>query len=138
MDINAFVISEEGQDLINSGTWVGDFDEAPGVRLKVKGLRADDVEKHRKKLEAEMLIKNRNKPLNEDQNAKMMCNLLADAVLQDWDGFTDKGEPLPYDKALAKEWLTSKRGDKFAMLVLSAATRLDKEANELVESLKKT
>lgn len=138
MDINAFVISEEGQDLINSGTWVGDFDEAPGVRLKVKGLRSDDVEKHRKKLEAEILTKNRNKPLSDEQNAKMMLNVLADVVLQDWDGFTDKGEPLLYDKDLAKKWITSKQGDKFAMLVLTAAKRLDDEANELVESLKKT
>lgn len=138
MDINAFVTTDKGQELINAGTWVGDLDEAPGVELLVKGLSADDVDKYRKKIIAEQLARNKNKPLTDEQQSVIGRMVLAHAVLQDWRGFTDGGKPLKFDRDLAVKWIMGNQGVKLASLVLSAARRLDDEANEFAEALKKT
>lgn len=137
MEISSLVRSKEALDLIDNGTWVGDFDEAPGVRLKVCGMQSEAVQKMIRQKQTALRLKNRNRPLTEEQMAKVTKETLHEAVLKDWEGFTSDGAAMPYDAALAKQWIMSREGEPFTSLVLQAAQRVDSEAEELAKELTK-
>lgn len=133
MDINNFVLSDEAQGLIDNGAWVRDITGAPGVGFFVLGWGSDAVQK-----ELELQLKaaregNKGKPLEPEDQAACTRLALANAALKDWEGLTDNGKPLKYNKTLAVKFLTQKNGDRFAGMVLAASQRLSSRVNDFVE-----
>lgn len=137
MDINDILVSDDALAVIDQGTWVDMSDEAPGLELKVCGLRSESARKAIKDKQTVIRKKNRGKELTEDQNVSVMEEVLHEVVLKDWRGLKRDGEPLDYDAALAKQWITSRNGEPFTELVISAAQRLDAEADSFVEEVSK-
>lgn len=137
MDINKLILSDEALHVIDTGTWVGDFDEAPGVELLVLGMQSKDARKALEQKQAKVRASNRGKPLSEAQIAQCVRETLAEVVLKDWRGLKDGGKELPYDQKLAKKWLLSRNGEPFTKLVLQAAQQVDSHASEFVEAVTK-
>lgn len=137
MDINEIIFSDEALNVIDTGTWVGDLIEAPGLELLVCGLRSKDAQKSMEQKQAHLRLKNRGKPLTTEQLAKTMRETLAEVVLKDWRGLKEGDKPVPYSKELATKWITSRAGEKFANLVLQAAQQVDDQANDFVEQVTK-
>lgn len=137
MDINDLVLSDEALSVIDNGTWVDMGDEAPGVKFLVVGLKSKEAEEAIQFKQEKVRKANRGKPLTTAQHSDITKEVLHEVVLKDWRGLKDGGEPLPYSKDLAKRWIGSRAGEKLAMLVLSAANRLDESANDYIESVSK-
>ncbi|GHC52344.1 hypothetical protein GCM10010096_25520 [Alcaligenes pakistanensis] len=137
MDINELVLTDEALNVIDSGTWVGDLDGAPGVEFLVCGIGSKDAQKALTQKQAALRLKNRGKPLNEEQLSKAMRETLAEVVLKGWRGLKDGGKDLPYTPELATKFITSRNGERFAGMVLLAAQRVDADANLYVEELAK-
>lgn len=137
MDINQIVFSDEALQIIDHGTWVGDLPGLEGVRLKVCGMQSLDVRKALEAKQSKVRAKNGGAALTADQHAEITKEVLAEVVLKDWDGFTNNGEPLPYDKQLAKHWITKRNGEKLANVVLYASQKIDTDAQAFVEVVTK-
>lgn len=137
MDINDLIISDEALKVIDEGTWVGDFIDAPGLELLVTGLQAESARKAIQQKQQALRGKNRGRTLADDQLAKVTKEVLYEVVLKDWRGLKSNGQELKYSKEQAKKWITSRNGEKFTGLVLEAAQRVDSEANDLIEEVKK-
>lgn len=137
MEINSIILSDEALNALDNGAWVREIDGLPGVSLKVCGLSSPEAQKAINAKQAAMRAKNGGKPLAMEQLAKSVNETLAEVVLKDWEGFTDKGEPVPYSKALAKKWITARNGEKLAAIVLRTAQMVDADANAFVEEVGK-
>lgn len=137
MDIKGLIKSNEELEVIDNGVWFDDFDEAPGMRLLVVGLTSEAAQKALEIKQAQQRLKNKGKPVTDNQLTKITREVLAEVILKDWDGLKNDGEPVPYSKELATEWLTSRAGDKFTGLVLYAAQQVDARANEFIEKSQK-
>ena len=137
MDIKDIILTEKALNAIDSGVWIDDLIEAPGLRLLVTGLRSKEAQKAQEQKQAHLRLKNRGKPLTDAQLAKAMKEVLAEVVLKDWDGLYDNGQPVPYSKELATKLLTSRAGEGLASLVLAAAQKVDDQANDFAEEVKK-
>lgn len=136
MDINELILSDAAVEGIETGAWVGDIPDLPGVRLKVLGSSAKaHVKANQAKLEAAR--KKSRKDLSAEQAADCIREVLAEVTLVDWDGITDGGKSVKFDRELAKKWLTSRNGKKLADAVFWAAQKLDQDANSYVESVTK-
>ncbi|WP_047472550.1 hypothetical protein [Delftia sp. ZNC0008] len=133
MDINSLIVTDEGLAALDNGAWVRDIGGMPGLALKVRGLTSPDVQKAITAKQAALRAKNKGKPLEAEQLAKTMNEILAEQVLKDWEGIEDAGQPVAYDQALATKWITSRNGEKFASIVLRAAQMVDADANAFVE-----
>lgn len=136
MDINQIVFTDEALAVIDNGTWV-DIPGMDGVALKVCGMQSVDARKAIEAEQAKARAKNGGEPLSAEQHAEITKKVLGEVVLKDWKGFTDKGQPLPYDKQLAKGWLTKRNGEKLANMVLFAAQKVDSEAQSFVDAATK-
>lgn len=137
MDINDLIMSDEALKVIDEGTWVGDFVDAPGLELLVTGLKSESARKAIQQKQQVLRGKNRGRPLTDDQLAKVTKEVLYEVVLKDWRGLKSNGQELKYSKEQAKKWITSRNGEKFTGLVLEAAQRVDAEASEFVEEVTK-
>lgn len=136
MDLNELILSDAAVEGIETGAWVGNIPGMPDLRLKVLGTSAKaHVKAHQAKLE-EARKKSR-KPLTDDQVATAVKEALAEVTLVDWDGITDNGKAVKFDRALAKKWLTSRNGKKLADAVFWCAQKLDEDATEYVETVTK-
>jgi hypothetical protein len=108
---------------IAEGQWVENIPGMGDLTLKVRGSSANYVMAVRAR-------KQRNAP-NEDRAAdgsltvdatlRIETEVLYEAVLLDWGGLTDGGQPVKYDSALAKEWLTNPDFRDFADAVVWAS-----------------
>lgn len=137
MDINDLIISDEALKVIDEGTWVGDFADAPGVELLVTGLQSEAARKAIQQKQQVLRGKNRGRTLTDDQLAKVTKEVLYEVVLKDWRGLKSNGQELEYSKEQAKKWITSRNGEKFTALVVEAAQRVDAEASDFVEEVTK-
>lgn len=137
MDISSLILTDAGLDAIDNGIWVGDLPGLEGVKLRVTGIGGEAAQKSLQAKKAALRLSNGGKPLTDEQSAKAMCETLAEVVLKDWDGLTDGGNPVKYNKELATKWLTSRNGAAFAGVVLAAAQKVDNNANELTKELSK-
>lgn len=137
MDINDLILSDEALAVIDRGTWVDVGDEAPGVKLLVVGLQSKEAKDAMRYKQEKARKMNRGKPLTDAQHSAITKEVLYEVILKDWDGLKQNGEPLAYSPELAKQWIGSRAGEKFALLVLTAANRLDDMANEYVEEVSK-
>lgn len=135
MDIKNFVLSDAELGAVETGAWVGDLAGAPGLRLKVRGMGSKEARKTMERKQAEARAgKKKGKELSNEEVAKCIRETLADAVLLDWDGLTNNGEPLRYDSALARQFITGRNGEAFADLVMAAAKSLDESPAEFIEA----
>lgn len=137
MDINEIITSDAALDVIDNGAWVGDLPGFDGIRLKVCGMQSQEVRKALESKQAKLRSKNSGKPLTTEQHAEATRQVLGEVVLKDWDGFTQNGEPVPFDRAQAKKWVTTRNGEKLANLAFFAAQRIDNEASSFVEAVEK-
>lgn len=128
------VISSGEADVIDNGAWVGDIPGFPGVRVLVTGLtRNPDAQSEiRRRLEAVQKTNDKQAEPSDKQRADVIKTVLADVVLQDWDGFTDKGKKLKFSREKAKQWIESREGEMLAALVFAAASKIDEDASAFV------
>ncbi len=136
MDINDIILSDAALEVIDNGEWV-EVDEAPGVELLVTGMQADGVRKAMKSLQAKARAQSRGKALTEEQYSNITKEVLIEHVLKGWRGLKQNGEDLPYSKDLARKFIMSRGGERFTMMILEAAQRLDENANSFVEQVGK-
>lgn len=137
MELNSLVLTQEAVNVIDNGAWVGDLPGAEGLELFVVGMESEQAKKAMVTAQANTRLKNKGAPLTGEQHADATRLVLADVVLKDWRGLTEGGNPVAYDKAKAQEWITSRRGERFAGMVLIAAQRLDASAQDFVETVAK-
>lgn len=137
MDINNLILTDEALNVIDNGAWFDDFEEAPGLRLKVRGLQSDASRDLLNQKQAQARAKNRNKPLTDKQLAHCTREVLHEVVLLDWDGLKDGDKPIKYSQELAKKWIMSRNGERFAGLVIHAAQQIDAQAGDFVEEVTK-
>lgn len=137
MDINNLILTDEALKVVDEGTWIDNLALAPGVSLKVLGLRSKAARDLMNKRQSEIRAKNRGEIVTEEQISEITKEILYEHVLQDWKGLTDNGKPIAYSKELAKKWITSRNGERFTELVIQAAQRVDSYAHDLVEEVKK-
>lgn len=137
MDINDLVLNEKALSVIDNGEWMPAGDEAPGVEFLVTGLQSEGSQKLMKQKIASARMKSRGKALTEEQYAAITKEVLVEETLKDWRGIKSDGKDLPYSKELARKFIMSRGGQRFAGMVLGAALRLDNEANAYVEEVTK-
>ena len=68
--------------------------------------------------------------LSKDESLKLMVAIEAETILLDWDGVTENGQPVPYSKEKAREYLMIK---DFRAQVMEAATSMHTFKAEEVE-----
>lgn len=139
MDINEILIPETAIKAIEEGHWVEDIPNAPGLRLRVRGLSSRKVlGLHDLKIrKAPRTDKNADGSLKSEASLRITREVYAEAVLLEWDGITANGKPVPYSKEMAKKWLSDRSGDNFMRFVTYAANEVDELQNETAESLEK-
>lgn len=93
--------------LLETGEWVEDIPGLDDVRLRVRGLTSPTVVAYRARRERRVPPKDRERDgtLKLEAGMRVLADTLLNVVLLDWDGFTSNGEPVPYTKEQAAEWL---------------------------------
>lgn len=137
MDINQLVMSDEKAAVIEDGAWVGGFDEAPGVEFFVRGVSSDAVQQALAKAQIDARMKKNGEPLTPTELSSILSQVLAEVGLMDWRGLTDCGEPVKFDRELAKKWMTSRGGKRLALMVFDAARQIDDNAEKFIETVTK-
>lgn len=138
MDIKNFVVSNEGLQALDNGSWVADVEGAPGVRWLVRGLKSDPVRKAQEAKQAKVRAsRGKGKDLTDDEKTQIFKETIHEVVLIRWDGLTSGGEPLEYDSDLARSWIMERNGEKFTGLVIAAAQKLDESPDDFIEAAAK-
>lgn len=139
MDISEILLDEKTIAAIDDGVWIDDNPEAPGLRLKVRGWSSEKVQSLKSFKERRASRKERDASGNLVHAAqiRIIREVVAEAILLDWEGLTEGGKPIPYSKELARKWLMSRTGDKFLGIVSDAATQVDNRLEDAAEELEK-
>lgn len=137
MEINSIILSEDGLQAFDNGAWVSDIPGGGDVRLKVCAISAPETQKALTAKQEAMRTANGGKALSAEQSTKALNEVLAEVVLKDWDGITSDGAPVPFDRALAIKWVSTRHGEKFANMVFRASQMVDNNANAFVEAAEK-
>lgn len=124
---------------VEDGMWV---DEIPGFgdgRLRVRGLTSMIVitARNRKERKVQRKDKYPDGTIKEEVKRRIMCELLHEVVLLEWDCFTHNGKPVPYDAELAKTWCMDRESEPFADGVTWAASFVDNLTKDEKEALAK-
>lgn len=108
---------------IAEGQWVDSIPGMGDLRLKVRGSSANYVVavRARKQRNAPNEDRAADGSLSVDATLRIETEVLHEAVLLDWDGLTDGGQPVKYDASLAKDWLTNPDFRDFADAVVWAS-----------------
>lgn len=125
MDISAL---KRDSTKVEAGEWVGEIPGMEDVRLRVRGLSSPTAVALRSRKERKVSRDGRERDgqLKADVALRILGEVLHEAVLLDWDGLTSGGQPLPFDKDLARDWLTNPDYVAFADAVVYAAQVVDK------------
>lgn len=137
MDINELIVSDAALGVIDNGAWVSDLPGYEGCRLFVCGMQSEKAQKFIQGRQAQVRAENNGDPLTHEQHLKISREVLGEVILSNWDGFTDKGEPVAFDKKKAAAWLATRNGDKLAGIVFYAANKIDSAAESFVEKASK-
>lgn len=110
-------------NLEEEGVWMDYYD---GSKLKIASIRSRRFREVKERVEKpfELLIKRG--IITKDQEKDLEARQIAEGLLLDWSGITNKGEPLPYSRNAAYELLKSQswfRGDVITMAADVAAFR---------------
>lgn len=122
---------------VAEGTWVSEIPNFGNLRLRVRGFTSPKAIELRARLnrQAPKSDRHRDGTLKHEANARIMAEVLHSAILLDWDGLTDSGEPTPYDTAKALQWLSDPDYRPFADAVAWAANTVDEGNAETTEEL---
>lgn len=124
---------------IEAGQWVGDIPGMGTLRLKVRGSGSAVYTATLSRLSraVERAERNRDGSLKTEAATRVMGTAMHQAVLLDWDGLTDNGKPVPYDKELALTMLTSPDYRPFLDAVVFAASVVENGREQIEEDLGK-
>ena len=113
---------------IEAGQWIGDLPGVPGLRLRVRGFTADTVRRTRERKRAELSpgAIGANGMVERGEADRIGGEVLAEAVLLEWDGLTQDGEAVPFSAALARTLCTAEPFAAFRDVVTEAAMRADR------------
>lgn len=136
MEINQLVMSDEKVAVIEDGAWVDGFDEAPGVGFFVRGFSSDAVQQALATAQLEARQK-AGRILTTEEMSAIATRVLAEVALLDWRGLTDQEVPVPFDRKLAVQWLTSRGGKRLAMLVFAASQKIDTDTEKFIDQASK-
>lgn len=130
-------ISELKRDAarIDGGQWVGEIQDMGDLRLKVRGegylpFLSMLQRKIRAMTRSEKMPDGSPKP---EPLLKATGEAAHAHLLIDWDGLTDEGKPLPYDREIALKWLTDPVYVHFSNAVAWAARQVERGAAEVKE-----
>lgn len=124
---------------IEAGQWVSDIPGMDDLRLRVRGLTSPTVSALRGRKQRKVSKNGRNSDgtIKSDIEMRIFGEVLFEVVLLEWDGLTDNGKPVPYDRELAKQWLTNPDYMPFADAVTWAAQLVDRGLAEQQGGLEK-
>lgn len=136
MDVSSL---KRNSSLSEVGDWVDDIPGLDDVRLRVRGLTSPTVVSYRARRErrAPPSDRDRDGTLKPGPAMEALADALVEVVLLDWDGFTSNGEPVPYSKEQASEWLHDPDFMAFADAVTWAAQVVGRDNKEKEEALGK-
>lgn len=137
MDISNLILTDAGLQAFDNGAWVGNIPEGGDVRLKVLAIGCATVQAALNAKHEALRAANQGKELTSEQLTQALNEVLGETVLQDWEGFTAGGEPIPFDRAKALQWVTTRNGAKFSNLVFRASKMLSDDANAFAETAEK-
>lgn len=120
--------------LIEEGKWVSNIPELTGVRLKVRGANNKDWRRLAQRLINAVPRKLRvNGILDPDEADRISATILLMTGLLDWEGIEDDaGQPIPYDKKKAAQYLA---GDRFRAGVQFACEQVAQGIEDDVEEI---
>lgn len=124
---------------IAEGQWVDNIPGMGDLRLKVRGSSANYVVavRARKQRNAPNEDRAADGSLSVDATLRIETEVLHEAVLLDWDGLTDGGQPVKFDATLAKDWLTNPDFRDFADAVVWAASVVSRTTKAVKEKAAK-
>ena len=113
---------------ISEGRWVENIPNAGDLRLLVRGMSAQQVRDYRAQLERAVSAedRDRNGAIKSSKSMEILGLTLLNEVLLDWQNLRDNGNNVPYNPALAREWLTNPEYEAFGDAVVWAATFVDR------------
>ena len=114
--------------LITEGQWIGDIPDMGDLILRVRGASSPVVVacRARKQRAVPRDERLRDGSLSIETQIRIETEVLHEAVLLEWGGLTDGGEPVKYDEELAREWLTNPDYRSFADAVVWASAVADR------------
>lgn len=117
------------------GRWVDDIPTAPGLRLRVRGLTSPKAiaVRQRKERMVERKDRERGGGFKPEVAQRINREVLHEAILLEWDGLTDKGEPISYDSEFAGQLLLNPDFEEFAGAVTWAAGVVDRDDEEVAK-----
>lgn len=124
MDISALT---RDSNAVQNGSWVSDIPGMGDLRLKVRGLTSEEaiMARGRKLRALGRHEKQKDGSPSVAAATRVQCEMLAEAVILDWDGLTENGEPLPFTRERAVAMLTNPDMMPFADAVTYAAQIVD-------------
>lgn len=134
MDISA--LKRDAKE-VAAGRWIGDIPGMENARLRVRGLSSEIVVTRQAAKERKISKKGRNADgtLKPSVARQVLGEVLHEVVLLEWDGFSDGGQPVPYDPDLAAKWCTDPDYEIFADAVVYAARIVDRGMIETAEEV---
>lgn len=124
---------------IEAGEWVDELPTMGDLRLRVRGTSSKLYTSKLGALarKATRDERDRNGNVRTDVMIRLMGEAAHETLLLDWAGLTSDGKPFPYDKAVAKEWLTNPDHRAFFDAVFVAANIVDNGREENKEKIAK-
>jgi hypothetical protein len=121
-----------------NGDWIGDIPEMGAVRLKIRGANNKDWRRMQGRLLQAVPRAKKTPHLDPDESDRIVAILLRETALLDWEGITTPdGQPLPFSKEQANEYLTNPEFRDFFDGALWAANNVARQRREEVEALAK-
>lgn len=123
--------------VVAEGQWVEQIPNFGNARLRVRGLTSPKATELRARLnrQAPKSDRHRDGSLKHEANARVLAEVLHSAILLEWDGLTDGGQPVAYDADKAWEWLSNPDYRAFSDAVTWAAAIVDEGNAEATEEL---
>jgi hypothetical protein len=119
------------------GRWVDDIPNMPGLRLKVRGLSCFAATSLRRAKERAVSRDDRERGVIKLQvEQRIQREVMHEAILLDWEGLTNAGEPVPYSREQAAHLLLDPDYDIFAGAVAWAAGLVDTDNQGLEDDQK--
>jgi hypothetical protein len=120
---------------LEQGAWVDNIPEMGELRLKTRGSNNRDWRRLQNKLIAAIPRQKRLGSMDPDEFDRITAILLRDTALLDWAGLDDlDGNPLPFSKEQAFEYLTNKEyGRRFLAAAIYAADNVAEQREEETE-----
>lgn len=136
MDIKDLILSKEAAAIINDGTWVPIETSFGSIKLFTCGFKSDRVVRYIAAKKEEFAVAHGREPTDEEKS-DLFTDVVLDVMIQDWDGVSDDGKPIPYDKELLRQIFKESREDaalELSKKLVEAINDIDKNARKYVDS----